>query len=81
MFGYFEYYFGYIWILVPGLILGFWAQIKVKTTYAKYSRMENKRGITGAQTARYILEGYGIDIPVERIGGTLTDHKTFFWCI
>lgn len=72
--GYFEYYFGYIWILIPGILLGFWAQMKVKSTYAKYSRVENKRGITGAQTARYILEGYGIDIPVERIGGTLTDH-------
>ena len=42
MFGYFEYYFGYIWILIPGIILGFWAQMKVKSTYAKYSRMENK---------------------------------------
>ena len=74
MFGYFEYYFGYIWILIPGILLGFWAQMKVQSTYSKYSRMENKRGITGAQTAKYILEGYGIDIPVERIGGTLTDH-------
>ena len=72
--GYLEYYFGYIWILIPGLILGFWAQAKVKGTYAKYSRVQNRRGITGEQTAKHILSAYGIDIPVERINGSLTDH-------
>lgn len=72
--GYLEYYFGYIWILIPGLILGFWAQAKVKGTYAKYSRIENRRGITGEQTAKHILNAYGINIPIERINGNLTDH-------
>lgn len=72
--GYLEYYFGYIWILIPGLILGFWAQAKVKGTYSKYSKVQNRRGITGEQTAKHILNAYGIDIPVERINGSLTDH-------
>ena len=72
--GYLEYYFVYIWILIPGLILGFWAQAKVKGTYSKYSKVQNRRGITGEQTAKHILNAYGIDIPVERINGSLTDH-------
>ncbi|CCG56068.1 peptidase membrane zinc metallopeptidase [Brachyspira pilosicoli WesB] len=72
--GYFEYYFGYIWILIPGILLGLWAQMKVNGAYSKYSRVENKRGITGAQTAKYILDAYGLNIPIERINGHLTDH-------
>ena len=72
--GYLEYYFGYIWILIPGLILGFWAQAKVKGTYSKYSKVQNRRGITGEQTAKHILNAYGIDIPIEKINGSLTDH-------
>jgi len=64
----------YIWILIPGLLLGFWAQIKVNGTYSKYSGIKNKRGITGAETAKYILKAYNINIPVEKIGGKLTDH-------
>lgn len=75
MSGYFEYMFSYIWILIPGLLLGFWAQLKVQGAYSKYSRMQNKRGITGARAAHYILEAYNLShIPVERINGHLTDH-------
>lgn len=73
--GYLEYTFSYIWILIPGLLLGFWAQLKVQGAYSKYSRMQNRRGITGAQAARYILEAYNLNhIPIERVSGHLTDH-------
>ena len=74
MYSFFEYQFAYIWILIPGILLGLWAQLKVQGTYAKYSKLRNRRGITGAQTAKYILEGYGLNIPIERVSGKLTDH-------
>lgn len=75
MFDYLYYSFAYMWILVPGLLLGFWAQSRVSSTYKKYAKIPNKRGLTGADTAKYILEAYNIkDVKIEMVGGHLTDH-------
>lgn len=75
MYGYFEYMFSYWWVLLPGILLGVIAQSMIKGTYAKYSRVPNRKGITGSETARYILKAYNInDVPVEMIHGQLTDH-------
>jgi len=65
----------YIYVLIPAIIFAVWAQIKVKSTYEKYSRVINGRGITGAQAAESILRKSGIyDVRVEHISGNLTDH-------
>ena len=65
----------YLLILVPTLILSIWAQIKVKTTFARYSKIQNSRGITGAQMASYIMKTNGIDdVSIGHISGNLTDH-------
>ncbi|MPW26032.1 peptidase [Alkalibaculum sp. M08DMB] len=62
-------------ILLPGLILAAYAQFKVKTTYNKYLKVANQRGITGAETASRILKKNGIyDVTVEQVGGKLSDH-------
>ncbi len=62
-------------LLVPGLILAFWAQSRVTRTFKQYSAEPNQRGITGAQVARDILANNGIsDVEVETIAGDLTDH-------
>lgn len=62
-------------LLIPALILAFYAQWKVSSTYAKYSQVPCKRGYTGAQVARYILDDYRLqDIDIEQIPGELTDH-------
>lgn len=75
MYGYFQYMFGYWWILIPGILLGVIAQAMIKGTYTKYSKVPNKKGITGAETARYILKAYNINnVPVEMVSGHLTDH-------
>lgn len=72
---YFYYDYYYFILVVPALIIALWAQVKVKTTYKKYSRVPNSRGITGAYAAQAVLNFYGIsDVRIERVGGNLTDH-------
>lgn len=62
-------------LLIPALILAFFAQWKVKSTFEKYSRAACSRGYTGAQVARYILDDYRLqNITVEAIPGELSDH-------
>lgn len=62
-------------ILIPAIILTFWAQFKVKSNFNKYSEVRNARGLTGAQAARIMLDANGLnDIPINQIAGSLTDH-------
>ncbi|TYQ25594.1 zinc metallopeptidase [Pseudanabaena sp. UWO311] len=62
-------------ILIPGMILMFWAQQRVKATYEKYADMRSSLGMTGAQVAQTILQRMGIyDVTVEQVAGELTDH-------
>ena len=62
-------------IVLPGLLLALWAQFKVNSTYAKYSRVSSRRGMTAAQAARRLLDENGLsEVRIERIGGRLSDH-------
>ena len=65
----------YIIMIAPALILSIFAQIKVKSSYSKYSKVPTSRGITGAQAAREILRAQGInDVGIELSRGFLSDH-------
>ncbi|WP_303860077.1 zinc metallopeptidase [Alkalibaculum bacchi] len=72
----FPYFFDYTMIiLIPGLILAAFAQWNVSSTYNKYLRVANSRGITGGEAARKLLLNNGItDVSVELVGGKLSDH-------
>lgn len=62
-------------LIIPGLILGLWAQAKVKSTYHKYSRIPTSRGMSAAQAVSRMLEREGAgDVQIGRVRGTLTDH-------
>lgn len=62
-------------ILIPAIIFTLAAQSKVKSAYSRYSRIGNRRGITGRQAARMILDANGLrHVPIEITRGTLTDH-------
>ncbi len=66
-----------LWLLLalPGLLLGLWAQMKVKRAFGKYSKVRNARGLTGAQVARLMLDHYGLrHVSIEETQGMLTDH-------
>ncbi len=57
------------------LVIGFWAQHKVKSTFAKNLQVPVANGMTGAQVARQILNANGLDqVPVEETPGSLSDH-------
>jgi|LGVF01.2.fsa_nt_gb Zn-dependent membrane protease YugP len=71
--GYWEYYLLGI-VLVPGLLLALYAQIRVKKTFNKYNKVMSMRGATGAELARQILREADIDVQVVKTSGTLTDH-------
>ena len=61
---------------IPGLLLGLYAQSRVKSNFNKYSKVRTARNITGAQAARELLDAQGLyDVAVEESqGGTLSDH-------
>lgn len=62
-------------ILIPAIILSLWAQSRVTSTFNKYSKVNNRSGMTGADIARRILNLNGLtNVKVERVSGNLTDH-------
>lgn len=72
-FFFYDYY--YIILVIPAMILAMIAQVKVKSTYNKFSKVNNSRGITGAYAAQAVLTHYGInDVRIEQVSGKLTDH-------
>lgn len=62
-------------IIIPALLIAGWAQMKVKSTFNKFSKVTSINRYTGAQVARMLLDSEGLyDIPVEQVDGKLTDH-------
>ncbi len=65
--------------MLPAFILSLVCQIMVKSTFSKYSKIENGKRITGADAAKTVLRnGDGITpvmgVDVTRVSGELTDH-------
>lgn len=71
-------YFYYDWtmiLVIPGLLLGLYAQFKVKSTFARYSRVRTKSGLTAETAARMLLSrGGSTNVTISRVNGSLTDH-------
>lgn len=62
-------------LLIPAMILAFYAQTKVKSTYQKYSEILASSRRTGRDIARTILSQNGItDVEVVQGEGFLSDH-------
>lgn len=72
MYNYYD--LSYILVLI-GAVISMIASINVKSTYNKYSRVINGRGLVARDVAEKILRDAGIyDVSIERISGDLTDH-------
>ncbi|MDR0497207.1 MAG: zinc metallopeptidase [Treponema sp.] len=70
---YFDYY--YLVLVVPTLILSMIAQILVKSTFSKYSRIQCSKNITGRDAAQLLMRDNSIgDVAIEPVKGSLTDH-------
>ena len=64
-----------ILLVVVGVILVLYAQIKINITYAKYRKIRNIKGIRGIEVARTILDANGLSqIDIYETNGNLTDH-------
>ena len=62
-------------IMIPVFIFAVYCQIKVKNAFNRYSKVRNRRGMTGADAAYKLLMINGItDVRIKQIGGSLTDH-------
>ena len=65
----------YFLFLAPALLLSFWASMKVKSNFKKFSRVGTARGLTGAEAAAEILRREGIsDVKIVSTRGMLSDH-------
>lgn len=74
LFGWF-YYDWTILLVLPALILSLWAQFRVNSTFDKYAKIYNRRGLTGADAARRILDANGLHhVRIEQVHGHLSDH-------
>lgn len=72
---YFPYFDPTYFLVIIGALLSLAASARVKTTFAKYSRVRSLSGMTGAQAAERILHSAGIhDVAVLHVNGNLTDH-------
>jgi len=61
-----------IWI-APAILLGLWAQWRVKATYAAAQQLPAP--LSGAAAARHILDSAGLSsVGIEQIPGQLSDH-------
>ena len=74
-------FFGLFWgdttilVLIPAMIFAFWAQMRVNSTFKRYAKVPSRRGLTGAEAARRVLDANGLrHITIERVHGHLTDH-------
>lgn len=70
---YFDNY--YLILVVPAIVISLIAQMKVKSTYSKYSQMMSKGSKTATEITRAILDMNGLqNVRIEAVSGSLSDH-------
>jgi len=71
-------YYGFDWTIILvliGALISLWAQGRVTSTFAKFSKVRSRTGMTGADVAMRLLRSQGIyDVSVRPVSGNLTDH-------
>lgn len=70
-----DYYSLDVILMLVIIVLPLYANIKINSTYSKYSKKQNSGKLTGKEVAEKILEMNGLsNVKVGRISGSLTDH-------
>ena len=64
----------YLVLVVPALLIALFAQIKVQSTFKKYSRIGTRSGLSGAEASLNIQRQNDIHVPLEQVKGSMTDH-------
>lgn len=65
--------FQFLLFALPGLLLGFWAQFTLRSTFARYAEVPTQTGVTGVDTAQKLMQAEGLHIGVRGTSGELTD--------
>ncbi len=74
MFGFF-YDKYYLILVLPAIIISLWAQMKVSSTYKKYSKVMSRGARTATEITRMILDMNGLhNVRIEAVSGSLSDH-------
>lgn len=69
------FFYDYYWLVLIPVIVAMIASANVNSTYKKYERVRNSRGLTGEMAARKILDANGLyNVRIEHISGSLSDH-------
>ena len=64
----------YFVLIIPAMLFALLAQVKVSSTFNRYSAQRTHTGMTGAQAAEAVLRACGVDgVRIERVAGNLTD--------
>jgi Zn-dependent membrane protease YugP len=64
-----------LFVLIPGMIISGGASLLVRAAFSKYSKVRTRRGFTGAQAAKVLLDNAGIhDVEIVATQGHLSDH-------
>ena len=62
-------------LMIPCLLLGLWAQHKVKSAFEEYSRVSTRSGITAEQVSHMLVgSSQNGGVRIEHVSGDLTDH-------
>jgi Zn-dependent membrane protease YugP len=67
----------WIWLICAGvpLLFGLWAQMRVKSTFKRYSQVPTRTGATGAQAAEAVIRYSELEgVTIRPVPGHLTDH-------
>lgn len=65
----------YLVLVVPAIIISLFAQMKVKSTYKKYSQVLSQNGKNATEVTRMILDMNGLqNVSIESVSGSLSDH-------
>ena len=65
----------YLLLIIVPMLLGLWAQWRVKSAFGKYSQVRATSGVSGAEAAREVLAAAQIhDVEVVEINDMLGDH-------
>ena len=76
-YGYGYYYDPMYILIIISCVIALIAQVKVKSTFNKYSKVSSSKGMTGAMVAEQLLRSQGIyDVSIQRVSGSLTDAST-----
>ncbi len=75
MYGYYGYSLDYFIYVLPAVLLAMYAQYKISSAYGKYSQVDSKTGINGAEAAKIIMDRNDLrDVVIKMIPGKLSDN-------